>query len=87
MENRIKEKQLYLFADRTSCHQWWAHQFRILFASLAYVLLEGILRLALKGTTMAREQCNTIRLNLPKVAAIIIKNTRRIQFLMSSAYP
>ena len=64
MENRIKEQQLYLFADRTSCHQWWANQFRLLLASLAYVLLEGIRRLALKGTTMAKAQCGTIRLKL-----------------------
>ena len=42
MENRIKEQQLYLFADRTSCHQWWANQFRLLLASLAYVLLARI---------------------------------------------
>ena len=87
MENRIKEQQLYLFADRTSCHQWWANQFRLLLASLAYVLLEGIRRLALKGTTMAKAQCGTIRLKLLKIGAVIIKNTRRIRFLLSSAYP
>ena len=87
MENRIKEQQLHLFADRTSCHQWWANQFRLLFASLAYILLEGIRRLALKGTKMAKAQCNTIRLTLLKVGAVIIKNTRRIRFLLSSAYP
>ena len=50
MENRIKEQQLGLFADRTSSHYWWANQFRLLLASLAYVLMEGIRRLALKGT-------------------------------------
>jgi len=87
MENRIKEQQLDLFADRTSCHQWWANQFRLLLASLAYTLLEAIRRLALKGTEMARAQCRTIRLKLLKVGAVIIKNTRRVRFLLSSAYP
>jgi len=87
MENRIKEQQLDLFADRTSCHAWWANQFRLLLASLAYTLLEAIRRLALKGTEMAKAQCATIRLKLLKVGAVIIKNTRRIRFLLSSAYP
>lgn len=87
MENRIKEQQLDLFADRTSCHQWWANQFRLSLASLAYTLLEAIRRLALKGTRMARAQCGNIRLKLLKVGAVIIRNTRRIRFLLSSAYP
>jgi len=87
MENRIKEQQLDLFADRTSCHAWWANQFRLLLASLAYMLLEAMRRLALKGTEMAKAQCGTIRLKLLKVGAVIIRNTRRIRFLLSSAYP
>lgn len=87
MENRIKEQQLDLFADRTSCHHWWANQFRLLLASLAYTLLEALRRLALKGTEMAKAQCRTIRLKLLKVGAVIIKNSRRIRFLLSSAYP
>ena len=87
MENRIKEQQLDLFADRTSCYQWWANQFRLLLASLAYILLETIRRVALPGTEMAKAQCNTIRLKLLKVGGVIIKNTRRIRFLLSSAYP
>jgi len=87
MENRIKEQQLDLFADRTSCHKWWANQFRLSIASLAYTLIEAIRRLALKGTELARAQCGTIRLKLLKVGAVILKNTRRIRFLISSAYP
>jgi hypothetical protein len=87
MENRIKEQQLDLFADRTSCHNWWANQFRLLLASLAYTLLETIRRVALPGTEMAKAQCNTIRLKLLKVGGVIVKNTRRIRFLLSSAYP
>ena len=87
MENRIKEQQLGLFADRTSAHHWWANQFRLLLSSLAYVLMEGIRRLGLKGTELARAQMTTIRLKLFKIGALIIRNTRRIRFLLSSAYP
>jgi len=87
MENRIKEQQLGLFADRTSAHHWWANQFRLLLSSLAYVLMEGIRRLALKGTELARAQMSTLRLKLLKIGAVILRNTRRIRFLLSSAYP
>jgi len=62
MENRIKEQQLGLFSDRTSCHAWWANQFRLLLSSLAYVLLETLRRLGLSGTELARAQVGTIRL-------------------------
>jgi hypothetical protein len=58
MENRIKEQQLDLFADRASRHAWWPNQFRLLLSSLAYTLLEAIRRLALEGT---------IRLKLLKI--------------------
>ncbi len=87
MENRIKEQQLGLFADRTSCHAWWPNQFRLLLSSLAYVLMETIRRLALKGTELARTQVTTLRLKLLKVGAVILRNTRRVRFLLSSAYP
>jgi len=87
MENRIKEQQLDLFADRTSCHRWWPNQFRLLLSSLAYMLLEAIRRLALQGTELANAYVGTLRLKLLKVGAIILRNTRRIRFLLSSAYP
>jgi hypothetical protein len=87
MENRIKEQQLGLFADRTSCHAWWANQFRLLLSSLAYTLLEALRRLGLAGTQLARAQVTTIRLKLLKMGAIIIRNTRRIRFLLSESYP
>ncbi len=87
MENRIKEQQLQLFADRTSCHDWWPNQFRLLLASLAYTLVSEIRRLALVGTEMARAQCATIRLRLFKIGAVITRNTRRIRFHLSSACP
>jgi hypothetical protein len=87
MENRIKEQQLDLFADRTSCHKWWPNQFRLLLSSLAYILLEAIRRLALKGTELAHAYVGTLRLKLLKIGAVILRNTRRIRFLLSSNCP
>ncbi len=87
MENRIKEQQLGLFADRTSAHEWWANQFRLLLSSLGYILLESIRRLALKGTELEKAQSSTIRLKLLKIGAVILRNTHRIRFLFSSHYP
>ncbi len=87
MENRIKECQLDLLADRTSCHKWWPNQFRLMIASLAYSLIEAIRRLALKDTDMARAQAGTIRLKLLKVGAVVIRNTRRVSFHLSTACP
>ena len=87
MENRIKEQQLDLFADRTSCHGWWANQFRLLLSSMAYTLLETIRRIGLTGTEMARAQAGTIRLKLLKIGAVITRNTRRVCFHLSSACP
>jgi hypothetical protein len=62
MENRIKEQQLDLFSDRTSCHHWWANQFRLLLSSLAYLLMETVRKIGLKDTKYARAQIGTIRL-------------------------
>lgn len=87
MENRIKEVQLGLFADRTSCHLWWPNQLRLLFSSLAYILIERVRALALQGTELAGAQVQTIRLKLLKIGAIVLKNTRRIRFMLSSYYP
>jgi len=87
MENRIKEQQLGLFADRTSCSNWWANQFRLLQASLAYALMQAIREVGLAGTELAKAQCSTIRLKLFKVGAAIIRSVRRIRFQLSSAFP
>jgi hypothetical protein len=87
MENRIKEQQLGLFSDRTSCHDWWANQFRLLLSSCAYVLLEAVRRLGLAGTELARAQAGTIRLKLLKIGAVVLRNTRRVRLLLSSSYP
>ena len=87
MENRIKEQQLDLFADRTSCHNWWPNQFRVLLSSLAYILLETIRREYLQKTELAQAQVGTLRLKLLKIGAVVIRNTRRIKLLFSSHYP
>lgn len=87
MENRIKEQQLGLFADRTSAHNWWANQFRLLLSSAAYLLIEAIRRIGLQGTELASAQVSTIRLKLLKIGTVILRNTRRIRLLFSSACP
>jgi len=87
MENRIKECQLGLFADRTSCHRWWPNQFRLLLASLAYTLIERLRTLALTGTELAHAQVGTLRVRLLKLGAVIVRNTRRIRILASSSFP
>jgi len=87
MENRIKEQQLDLYADRTSCHAWWANQFRLLLSSLAYILLDTIRRLGLKGTRMAQATCGTIRLKLIRIGAVVVRNTRRVRLHLSTAHP
>lgn len=87
MENRIKEQQLGLFSDRTSCHDWWPNQFRLLLSSCAYLLLEALRRLGLQSTELARAQVGTIRLKLLKIGAVITRNTRRVRIWFSSAFP
>jgi hypothetical protein len=87
MENRIKEAQLGLFADRTSCQYFAANQFRLLLSSLAYILTERLRSLALAGTEFARLQAQTLRAKLLKIGAVIIRNTRRVRVMLSSAFP
>jgi len=87
MENRIKEQQLGLFADRTSCHKFLPNQLRLLLASAAYVLIEHLRRVGLQGTELAAAQVTTIRLKLFKVAARITTSVRRVVLHLSSAYP
>ena len=87
MENRIKEQQLDLFADRTSCHAWWPNQFRLLLSSCAYVLVTALQRLGLGGTALATAYVDTLRLKLFKIGAVVLRNTRRIRLLFASHYP
>jgi hypothetical protein len=87
MENRIKECQLDLFADRTSAATMRANQLRLWFASMAYVLLCALRRLALQPTQFAKATCGTIRLKLLKIGALVRTSVRRITFAMASGYP
>ena len=87
MENRIKEQQLGLFADRTSCHAFLANQFRLLLSSAAYLLVEALRRTALADTELAEAQVDTIRLKLLKVAARVVVSVRRVVLRLSSSYP
>ena len=87
MENRIKECQLDLFADRTSAATMRANQLRLWFASMAYVLLCALRRIALQHTQFAKATCGTIRLKLLKIGALVRTSVRRIKFAMASGYP
>jgi Transposase DDE domain group 1 len=87
MENRIKECQIDLFAGRTSTRTMAANQLRLWFASMAYVLVEAIRRLALQATDLADATCGTIRRKLLKIGALITISVRRIKFAMASGYP
>jgi len=77
MENRIKEQQLYLFADRTSTQTLRANRIRLDLSSVAYLLLSALHRLALAGTEMARTQCHTISLRLLKIGGLIRITARK----------
>lgn len=85
MENRHKELQMGLFADRTSCSAWWSNQLRVLFSSLAYVLWQSIRQIGLAGTTLAKAQVWTLRQRLINIGAVVLRNTRRIELRLSSA--
>jgi Transposase DDE domain group 1 len=87
MENRIKECQLDLYADRTSAHTMHANQLRLWFASLAYVLICALRRLGLAHTRLAEATCGTIRLKLLKIGAQVRVSVRRIKIAMASACP
>jgi hypothetical protein len=87
MENRIKECQLDLFADRTSTGTMRANQLRLWLSSMAYVLISALRRIALATTRFADATCGTIRLKLLKIGAQIRISVRRIKFSMASAFP
>jgi len=87
MENRIKEQQLFLFADRTSAATMRANQLRLWFSSVAYTLLNALRRLGLRGTELARARCDTIRLKLLKIGAQIKVTVRKVWICLSESYP
>ncbi len=86
MENRIKE-QFSLFSDRTSTAYLRSNQLRLYLSSIAYLLLEGLRRLGLKGTAMAKAQCQTIRLKLLKIGVLVRITVRKVWVSLSSGYP
>jgi hypothetical protein len=87
MENRIKEQQLALFADRTSTELMRSNQLRLYFSTFAYQLMQGLRRLGLRGTEMAQAQCQTIRLKLLKIGAQIRVSVRRVSLALAAGYP
>ena len=87
MENRIKEQQLYLFADRTSAATMRANELRLWFSSVAYTLLAALRRLGLKGTELAKAQCGTIRLKLLKIGAQIRVTVRKVWISLAESCP
>jgi hypothetical protein len=87
MENRIKEQQLHLFADRTSARTMRANQVRLFFSSIAYVLLDALRRLGLSETELAEAQCQTIRLKLLKIGALVRVTVRKVWVKLSSSCP
>src|SRR5439155_5065761 len=86
-ENRIKECQLDLYADRTSAKTMRANQLRLWFAAMASVLLCALRRIGLAHTQFARACCGTIRLKLLKIGALVRTSVRRIKLAMPSAFP
>lgn len=87
MENRIKEQQLCLFADRTSCATMRANQLRLWLSSVAYTLLAALRQFALQGTEMAKARCDTIRLKLLKLGAVVRTTVRRVWISLSESSP
>ena len=87
MENRIKEQQLDLFANRTSTATMRANQLRLWLSSMAYVMIEELRRLGLQGTFLAKARAMTIRLKLFKIGALIRVSVRRVAVQMTSAHP
>ncbi len=87
MENRIKEQQLSLFADRTSAATMRANQIRLWFSSVAYLLMQAVRRLALKGTPMEKARCDTIRLKLLKIGAQVKITVRKVWVSLAEGCP
>lgn len=87
MENRIKEQQLALFADRTSTSWIRSNQIRLYFSSIAYCLMQALRRLGLAGTEMAKAQCQTIRLRLLKIGAQVRITARKVWISLAAGYP
>jgi len=87
MENRIKEQQLCLFADRTSAATMRANELRLWFSSVAHTLMTALRRLGLKGSDLAKARCDTIRLKLLKIGAQVRVTVRKVWVSLAEGYP
>lgn len=87
MENRIKEKKLFLFADRVSCQTMRANQVRMCLSTVAYIVMRALRDFGLRDTELAQAQCDTIRVKLLKIGATIQVSVRRVVLAMSEAFP
>lgn len=87
MENRIKEQQLQLFADRTSCATMRANELRMWFSAVAYTLTIALRRLGLQKTDLQKAQPQTIRLKLLKIGALISVSVRKVWVSLAESYP
>jgi hypothetical protein len=87
MENRIKEQQLCLFADRTSAATMRANELRLWFSSVAYTLMTALRRLGLKGSDWAKARCDTIRVKLLKIGARVRVTVRKVWVSLAEGYP
>jgi hypothetical protein len=87
MENRIKEKQRMLFATRMSCGTMRANQLRLYLSTVAYVVMRALREFGLHGTALESAQCDTIRLKLLKIGAVIRVTVRKVWVALSEAYP
>jgi hypothetical protein len=86
MEKSIGE-QISFYSDRTSSHEWWPNQFRLLLSALAYVLVDALRRNYLDGTQLGNCLCRTISTKLLKIGCVVIRNTRRVKIMLSSHFP
>ena len=86
-ENRIKESKLFLFAERVSCATLRANQVRLCLATLAYLVMRAVRQFGLAGTELAQAQCDTVRLKLLKLGAVVRVSARRVCLALSEAFP
>jgi len=87
MENRIKEQQLYLFADHCCCETMRANQVRLCFSTVAYVVMRALREFGLKATPLEGAQCDTIRVQLLKIGARVCVSVRRVVVSFSESDP
>ena len=87
MENRLKEQQLDLYADRTSCTRMRSNQLRLYLSAVAYEVVHALRRLGLRGTAFAKATCGTVRTRLLKIGAQVRVSVRRVHVALATGYP